>query len=223
MPSRASTGRPACVRPGRRSRRRAQRGSAGHAVGLAPTARRCRRSAPQPLVRERPSARLASPPGCSSRPWSRRARRTAGRQDAVLSPPRSAGTSSPPIGLPGKESRCLLQNLALLPQPSVLPRSRRSSSRSSLVRPSACPRRSPPASPTAATTPARPPALQRPLERPTAHPIQPDRLQPELRREALPLCHIDSLPDAYASIVRVSTRPGQLHPQLLRRVVVTCA
>ena len=49
----------------------------------------------------------------SSPAWSRRARRRAGRLDALPSPPRSAGSSWPAIGLPREESRCLLQDLPL--------------------------------------------------------------------------------------------------------------
>jgi hypothetical protein len=55
----------------------------------------------------------------------------------VPSPPRSAGTSSwRPIGLPGEESRGLLEGLPYLLQAAVSRRRQRSSSRSSVVRPS---------------------------------------------------------------------------------------
>src|SRR3954466_6726842 len=50
----------------------------------------------------------------------RRARCTTGRHDAVPSPPRSAETSWPLIDLPREESRCLLQDLALLTQARVV-------------------------------------------------------------------------------------------------------
>jgi len=56
-----------------------------------------------------------------------------GGRGAVLSPPRSTGTSSRSIGLPGEESRCLAQDLALLLEPGVraaacaAPRAHRSS------------------------------------------------------------------------------------------------
>lgn len=53
----------------------------------------------------------------------------------MLSPRRSNGSSSPLIGLPGEEDRCLPENLLLL-QNTVSRRSRTSSARSSLVNPS---------------------------------------------------------------------------------------
>src|SRR5207247_4910404 len=52
---------------------------------------------------------------------SRRAPCRAGRCGALPSPPRSAGTSSPLIGLPREESRCLLQDLPLLLEQAHLP------------------------------------------------------------------------------------------------------
>src|SRR4029450_2544352 len=48
------------------------------------------------------------------------ARGTAGRQHGVPSPDRSGGTSWTLIGLPSEESRCLLEDLPLLPQHPVL-------------------------------------------------------------------------------------------------------
>src|SRR5439155_22615171 len=150
--------------------------------------------------------------------WSPGPRCPAGRQDAVLSPPRSAGSSSRSIALPGEESRCLLQDLALLTQPRILA-PKPAKLLALLARQ--------PLTLTVVDLALANPAPQRLRRhrqllgdraiRPLAHPIQPDRLLPELRRETLALCHIDSLPDACASIVRVSTRPGQLQGTLRRR------
>ena len=92
------------------------------------------------------------------------------------------------IGLPGEESRGLLQDLPLLAQRAFSRRSRRSSSRSSLVRPSRLP-----SSISACSTQRRsdsgatPSSSATALIRPPAHPVEPHRLLPELRREALPL------------------------------------
>ena len=51
-----------------------------------------------------------------SRSWSKERSRSAGRQGTVRTPSRRTGTHSRPIGLPGQESRCPLQALALLTQ-----------------------------------------------------------------------------------------------------------
>ena len=117
--ARASTGRPACGRRGRRGRRRA-RLDARRAVGLQRARRRssrsaaCSSSSPSAAGSARAAARRSSPHG------SRRAPCRAGRYGALPSPPRSAGTSSPLIGLPREESRCLLQDLPLLTQQPIL-------------------------------------------------------------------------------------------------------
>jgi hypothetical protein len=131
---------------------RARRGSAVHRRSAA-SRRRSRRSTasahrPVAATRDRGTAMR------SSRRSSPRAPCTAGRQDAVLSPPRSAGTSSALIGLPGEGNRRLAQDLLLLtkqrhltPQPAQLLPPRSSA-------PHASRRRSPPGAPSAAATPA---------------------------------------------------------------------
>jgi hypothetical protein len=72
-----------------------------------------------------------------------------------------------------------------------------------------CPRRPPPAAPTVATTPAPPQAPQRPhgtADRSPCTAAPPPAETPA--RNASPVPHLDSPPDASASIVRVSTRPA---------------
>jgi hypothetical protein len=64
------------------------------------------------------------------------ARDTTGRPNGVRSRRRSAGSSSPVIGLPGEEHRGLAQDLALLPQIPDLTTQPPSSSRSPVLRPS---------------------------------------------------------------------------------------